>query len=213
MERILCFILIVCVLFLIHRLLNKDKQDHFSDVIDKDYSSLPPMYPISVDHDYNNYTNLAQSGALGKINELTDIVMEKINDGTHMIIFNSALRQTELLPLNDNESIDYGKLLVNTMNENSIYKNYKYRKIVNISKNQMENQIRLNFHLDVDYVNNTEKIPLTFNVVVLFQQLYDDDDKFFETAGAKNNNVSVYLDELRLNDMPNNGFMPGYEKN
>ena len=47
---------------------------------------------------------------------------------------------------------------------------------------------------------------------LLFEQLYDDDDQFFATPGAKNDNVTVYLDELRLNDLPNNGFMPGYEK-
>ena len=141
---------------------------------------------------------------------MTDMVIEKANDGTHMILFNTALRQTEPLPLNDNESTDYGKFLVELMNNVSIYKRYKFDKIINVSKDEMENQIRLNFHLHVKYVNGKDKIPLIFNVVFLFEHLYDDDGKFFHVAGKKNDNVSTYLDEMRLNDMPNNGFMPGY---
>lgn len=212
MERILCFILIMCIIVLIRSILLKDKRDHFNinSLITRE--KLPPQYPISVEHNYDNLNNVVQVGALGKINEMTDMVIEKANNGTHTILFNTALRQTEPLPLSKDESIAYGNFLVELMNDVSIYKRYKFDKIVNVSKEQMENQIRLNFHLHVMYINGKNKIPLIFNTIFLFEHLYDDDGKFFHTAGKKNDNVSTYLDELRLNDMPNNGFMPGYSK-
>ena len=210
MERILTIILIICICMLVQKLLARDTDHFVPNDINK--PNIPLMYPISTEHNYDNMENLVQVGALGKINELSDALIQKTNEGTHMILFNTALRQTDPLPLNENEIIDYGKFLVNTMNEVAIYKKYKYDGVIGVSKDQMENQVRLNFHLKMIYASSdSEKLPLQFNVVFLFEHLYDDDGKFFDRSGKENNNTSTYLDEFRLLNLPNNGFLPGYD--
>jgi hypothetical protein len=39
--------------------------------------------------------------------------------------------------------------------------------------------------------------------------LYDNGEQFYATNGVADKDISVYLDEFRLNGLPNNGFMLG----
>ena len=181
---------------------------------DKLVVEYPKVYPISVDHTFDNLDNLTDNNTINKINELTNLAVNKANNKSHMIIYNAALRQSKSIKMNDEETRDYGNFLVETINAVSVYKRFKFSKVINISKDQMENQMRMNFHLELAYKNPdaNEPILLRFNVIFLFERLYDDDDQFFDHQ-ANNKEIFVYLDTFRLIGLPNNGFLPGYDKN
>lgn len=174
----------------------------------------PVVYPISSDPTFDNLNNLTDNTTINKINELTQMSIDKANSKSHVIIYNPQLIQVQSIPMNTDESTDYGKFLTETINSVAIYKWFKFNRVINISKDQVENQMRLNFHLELLYNNPdiNEDITLTFNVVFLFERLYDDDDKFFEQNNEKNKEIFVYLESFRLIGLPNNGFLSGYEK-
>ena len=81
---------------------------------------------------------------------------------------------------------------------------------------------RLVAHLEVIYNYPKSKInqleltpndfPLTLNVVILFEKLYQNEDLFFKTVQDKTTNI--YLHTLALMDITNSGYLPGnYTKN
>ena len=139
---------------------------------------------------------------------MTDLTIVKINGKTPIILFNNALRQVTPMLLVEAESVDYGKYIVTVLNEVAIFKYYEYDKIINISKDEMENQTRLNFHLSVNYNSKktASKIPLVFNVILLYEHLYDDGDQVMNKVEK---DISTYLDTFRLLGLPNKGFIPG----
>lgn len=170
---------------------------------------IPESYPMTLEFEYDNMDNIIENDTLIAINELTDLVVEKINKHQPLIIYNNSLRQSTPLSPNNDESTAYGKHLIEMLNSVAIYKYYKFVKINNISKDQVEHQMRLNFHIDVIYNSKitSEEIPLSFNVVMLFEQLYDDDTKFHNPEAQSD--INSYLETFRLNGLPNKGFLPG----
>jgi len=184
---------------------NKHKEPFQNKIVEIE---IPEIYPISTEFDYDNITNFTDNDTVIRINELSDLVIKKINGNDHVILFNSALRQTTPIKVSIDESTDYGEYIVTTLNEVAIFKQYTFDKIINISKDEMENQQRLNFHLLLNYTNSKSgtKVPLTFNVIILLEQLYDNGDQvMFKT----DQEISTYLDEFRLLGLPNNGYIPG----
>jgi hypothetical protein len=199
MDKLILILLLVALI--VYVLVFKIDKEHFNTKTVE--IQIPEVYPISVEHnDTDNDTIL-------RINELTKLTIDKVNKGTHTILFNSAMRQTTPLKMNDEESTDYGEYIVNILNDVAIYKQYQFNKILNISKDEMENQVRLNFHLSIIYTNSKSKskIPLLFNVIMLFEQLYDDGDIVMGQNIKKD--MSSYLSTFRLIELPNMGYIPG----
>lgn len=209
MDKILTFILIILVGILIKEYFFT--VENFSNNVPTKTVQMviPESYPMTLEFEYDNMDNVIENDTLIAINELTDLVIEKINKHQPLIIYNNSLRQGTPLTPNNDESTAYGKHLVDMLNKVAIYKYYKFVKINNISKDQVEHQMRLNFHIDVIYNSKvtSDKIPLSFNVIMLFEQLYDDDAKFHDPEAQ--NDIRSYLETFRLNGLPNRGFLPG----
>lgn len=206
MDKILTIVLIVLILVFIKEYFFT-KNEHF---VDKQVTlNIPETWPMTAEFAYDNMDNLIENDTIRAINELTDMVLDNVNKNQPMIIYNNAMRQSTPLKPNDLESTDYGKFLVEKMNEVAIYKYYEFNKINNISKDQVEHQMRLNFHIEMLYNSKKtgDKVPLSFNVVMLFEQPYDDDEKFHNPDYKPE--IRSYLDTFRLNGLPNRGFLPG----
>ena len=148
MDKILTFILIILIAVLIKEYFFTEG---FSNTVPtkKVEMVIPETYPMTLEFEYDNMDNVIENDTLKAINELTDLVVDKINKHQPMIIYNNDLRQGAPLKPSKEESADYGKHLVKMLNDVAIYKYYKFVKIHNISKDQVEHQMRLNFHIDV----------------------------------------------------------------
>lgn len=206
MNKILLLILLILAIALIFTYIRREHFESKPNTMTMKIE-VPEMYPISVEHTYDNIDNLIENDTIRSINEITEAAIQKVNKNNQMILFNSALRQAKPLKLSQEESDDYGRFLVNVLNDVSPYKYYTYNKTINISKDMMEHQTRINFHLDVYYNSRitNDKIPLRFNVVVLTEELYEDDNAF--KGGDKD--IRTYLDVFKLTGLPNNGYLPG----
>lgn len=203
MDKILKIVLFVLVLIFIKEYFYTKKEENFDKQVTL---NIPDTWPMTAKFAYDD---MVENDTIRAINELTDMVMDKVNENQPMIIYNNAMRQSTPLKPNDLESTDYGRFLVEKLNEVAIYKYYEFGKINNISKDQVEHQMRLNFHVEIIYNSKKtqEKIPLSFNVVMLFEQLYDDDEKFHNPRYKPE--TRSYLETFRLNGLPNKGFLPG----
>lgn len=208
MNKILLFILILLICIFI-------KEKIFAEGFNNTVSTkkveliIPETYPMTLEFEYDNMDNVFENDTLIAINELTDLVITKVNGKQPIIIYNNDLRQSTPLKPSKEESTDYGKYLIQMLNDVAIYKYYSFVKIHNISKDQVEHQMRLNFHIDVMYNSSitNDEIPLSFNVIMLFEQLYDDDSKFRDPKAIPE--VRSYLETFRINGLPNKGFLPG----
>lgn len=212
MNKILLLILLILIVVLIKKYyFTTSNEESFSTNIPTKQIilNIPEVYPMTLEFEYDNMDNIIENDTIKAINELTDIVVKNINKSQPAIIYNNDMRQVTLLKPILEESTEYGKHLVKLLNKAAIYKYYKFVKINNISKEQIDNQMKLNFSLDLIYNSKItkENVPLSFNVVMLFEQLYDDDSKFHNPDIKPD--VRSYLETFRLNGLPNRGFLPG----
>lgn len=187
--------------------------------------NFPKFYPITTNFDpeYSNYNNLLSNTSISIINEILSNTINKANADTPIIYFNPTLKPVSSLPLIEANIDDYAQYIVSIMNSVSIINNsFTFKKAIPISKEQSENQVRINFHLEVVYNYPKSKIvqlemtpddfPLILNVVILFEKLYQNEDLFFDTVQDKTTNI--YLETLTLMDITNSGYLPGnYTKN
>jgi len=181
---------------------------------------FPKFYPISTNFDpvYNNYNNLLENSSISIINTILENTINKSNKESHIIYFNPSLKQTKHLELKEDDIIKFGIYFINIMNSIATSHNsFVFKNVYPISKEQIENQIRINFHIELiyNYPKSKKKsvnivpnnFPLLLNVVLLFEKKYQDEDDFFKNK--KENDVSIYVQTLSLLGITNNGYLPG----
>ena len=201
-------------------------QDKISDnVFNQILINFPKIYPITTNFDpeYSNYNNLLSNTSISIINEILSNTINKTNTNIPIIYFNPTLKPISSLPLIEANIVDFAQYIVSIMNSVSIINNsFTFKKAVPISKEQCENQVKINFHLEIIYNYPKSKIsqleltpmdfPLTLNVIILFEKLYQNEDLFFKTV--QNKTTNIYLHTLALIDITNSGYLPGnYTKN
>ena len=181
---------------------------------------FPKFYPITTNFDpiFYNYNNLLSNTSISIINEILINTINKVNENSYIIYFNPNLKQVSSLLLLDDNVIDFAKYLISIMNSVSIIGNsFTFNKVIPVSKEQYENQVRINFHLEIIYNYPKSKnkqyditpsdFPLTLNIVVLFEKIYQNEDLFFKTN--QKNTTNIYLETLTLMDIINSGYLPG----
>ena len=175
----------------------------------------PTVYPISAEFQgsYHNYNNLISNGTIDKINETLDLAKEKANEKSHTIIFNKSLQPSKILILNDDEINMYSNYFVDAMNSVSVLaKTYTLKEATPVQKEQSENQVKLNFKMEVtyNYPEDTSKdFNIMLNVVVLFEKMFQDEDRFFDTKISQPKQTYIYLDTLKLMGLGESKFLPG----
>jgi hypothetical protein len=171
------------------------------------------IYPIGINFDiqFNNYNNLLANSSITLLNEIFINTKYKANENSTIINFNPGLKQVKSLFLKESEILDYGKYIVSLMNSvSTIGNSFLFIKINPILKEQFENQIKINFQIDIKYnypKSNNEQILLTpkdFNLLVNVVMLFD--------KNMYNSNKNVYLETLSLIGISNYGFLAGYSK-
>lgn len=179
--------------------------------IEVEYSKI---YPIGINFDvqFNNYSNLLENSSINLLNEIFSNVKYKANEKSKIINFNPNLKNFRTLILLESEIIDYGKYLVTLMNSVAIMGNsFVFKKINPITKDQYENQIRINFQIEVQYNYpqlkkiRVELIPKNFTILIDVVILFD------KSVNFKSQNK--YLESFSLIGITNYGFLPGINKN
>ena len=177
--------------------------------IEVEYSKI---YPIGINFDvqFNNYSNLLENSSVNLLNEIFSNVKYKANEKSKIINFNPDLKNFKTLILLESEIIDYGKYLVTLMNSVAIIGNsFIFKKINPITKDQYENQIRINFQIEVQYnypqlkKTRIEIIPKNFTILIDVVILFD------KSVNFKSENK--YLESFSLIGITNYGFLPGYK--
>jgi hypothetical protein len=172
------------------------------------------IYPIGINFDaqFNNYNNLLSNTSLSLLNEIFMNTKYKANEKSTIINFNAGLKKIQNLYLTENDVVKYANYIINLMNSVSTMNNsFSFKKVNPVSKEQFENQIKLNFQIEILYNYPKSKnikveiVPddftLLINVVMLFEK------------NAYNTNQNTYLETLSLIGIDNYGFLAGYSKN
>jgi hypothetical protein len=181
----------------------------------------PKFYPIGTNFDlqFYNYNNLISGSSISIINEILESVRYKINKNNKLINYNPSLKQSIFYNITENNVINYAKEYVNIMNSISNRKNsFTFIKVIPVSKEQIENQIRLNFQIQIIYNYAKSKtnlyeirpdnFPLMINVILLFEKMYQNEDQFFKN-NKKTEIINIYLDTFALIGITNDGYLPG----
>jgi hypothetical protein len=141
------------------------------------------IYPIGINFDaqFNNYNNLLSNTSISILNEILTNTQYKANEKSSIINFNSGFKQVQSLLVTENDVLDYGNYIVSLMNGVSNNGNsFLLKKVIPITKEQYESQIRLNFQIEVLYKypksnkNQVELVPKEFtillNTIMLFEK-------------------------------------------
>lgn len=176
----------------------------------------PKYYPITTNFDpqFNNYNNLIDGSSVSIINEILINTINKANQENPIIKFNSSLNQPKFLEINESDVIDFARYFISIMNSIATMGNsFTFTKVIPISKEQINNQVRLNFQISIIYNYPKSKIknleinpkdfPLLLNAVLLFEKIYQINPL------TNSNQVNIYLETLVLIGLTNSGYLPG----
>jgi hypothetical protein len=171
------------------------------------------IYPVGTNFDaiFDNYNNLISNTSISLLNEIFANVKTKANESSSIINFNPGFKQVKSLYIKQEDVDEYGKYFVSLMNSVATVGNsFILLKVNPISKEQFENQLRVNFTIEVKYKypkadNTSLEIPpsdftLLVNVVMLFEK------------SLTNSNSSTYVETFAIQGLSNFGFLAGYTK-
>lgn len=171
------------------------------------------MYPIGTNFDawYDNYNNLISNSSISLLNEIINNVKFKANQNSKIINFNPGLKQTKSLYILEEEIKPYGVYIVSLMNSVATMGNsFSLIKITPITKEQYENQLKVNFTIEVKYKYPKKAVPhleltpsdfnLVLNVIILFEKT------------VFNSVPSPYLHTISLLGLSSFNFLSGYSK-
>ena len=156
------------------------------------------IYPIGINFDaqFNNYNNLLSNTSISILNEILTNTQYKANEKSSIINFNSEFKPVQNLLVTENDVLDYGNYIVSLMNGVSNTGNsFVFKKVIPITKEQYESQIRLNFQIEVLYKypksnkNQVELVPTDFtillNTVMLFEKSSSNIEHFKKSSFEK----------------------------
>jgi hypothetical protein len=154
---------------------------------------------IKTNYDINFYNYDYKNRSIDIINNICEITMRQANKNSYPINFNPSLLPIFKLEISKEEIIRISNKLIIIMNSITKYNDvFIFDSIIPIIKEKVENQIKLIFNLNIKYLdkNNIDNnFILQFNVIILFEKIYQNEDDFF-----KNNETSVntYLTNFSL---------------
>ena len=161
------------------------------------------IYPIGINFDaqFSNYNNLLSNTSISLLNEILTNTKFKANEKSSIINFNPNLKAVQSLLVTENDVLDYGNYIVSLMNGVSVFANaFSLKKVIPIIKEQFDNQIRLNFHIEILYKypkskkDQVEMVPKDFtillNAVMLFEKIATNSNPTIEYFKAKKKSSS-----------------------
>jgi hypothetical protein len=156
------------------------------------------IYPIGINFDaqFNNYNNLLSNTSISLLNEILTNTKYKANEKSTIINFNPSFKAVQSLLVTENDVLDYGNYIVSLMNGVSVFANaFSLKKVIPIIKEQFDNQIRLNFHIEILYKypkskkDQVEMVPKDFtillNAVMLFEKIATNSNPTIESFKSK----------------------------
>ena len=172
------------------------------------------IYSIGSNFDalYDNYNNLISNSSIQLLNEVLTNTKFKANQNSMIINFNSGLKAVTSLYIKQDDVIDYAKYFVTIMNSiGTVGNSFTFVKVNPVSKEQFENQLRVNFTIEIKYkypkANNgsleiaPSDFTLVINVIMLFEKEYT------------NSNTRSYLETFAIIGVSNFEYLSGYTKN
>ena len=169
------------------------------------------IYPIGTNFDglFDNYNNLISNTSISLLNEIFENVKTKANESSSIINFNPGFKLVKSLYIKQEDVFDYAKYYISLMNSVATVGNsFTLIKVKAISKEQYENQLRVNFTIESKYLYpksakfSMEISPSDFtiliNVVMLFEKSLT--------------NTNTYLETFSILGLSNLGFLSGYTK-
>jgi len=171
------------------------------------------IYPIGTNFDalFDNYNNLISNTSISLLNEIFANVKAKANESSAIINFNPGFKQVKSLYIKQEDVFDYAKYFVSIMNSVATVGNsFTLIKVNPISKEQYENQLRVNFTIESKYLypkaanSSLEIAPSDFTILINVVMLFE--------KSLTNSNSSTYLETFAILGLSNFGFLAGYTK-